>query len=73
MIVFQQYNELMICPEMKEKRQYIFYTSDRIDLEDDQYRLFLKGLYKYFSEPINNKKIAKFVGKNIKPNHIRYF
>ncbi len=34
--------------------------------------LFLKGLDKYFKEPINNKKIAKFVGKNIKPNHIRF-
>jgi len=27
---------------------------------------------KYFDYTINNKKIAKYIGKNIKPNHVRY-
>jgi hypothetical protein len=26
----------------------------------------------YYNEPINNKKIAKFMGPSEKPNHIRY-
>ena len=39
---------------------------------NEEYKKFLEGLNKFYDLPINNKKIAKYMGPNYKPNHIRY-
>ena len=62
----------MLAPDMQEKRKYIFHTDDRLEWSDEQYFKFLQGLDKYYQDPINNKKIARFIDTAVRPNHVRY-
>jgi len=72
MTSIENYIHYFNAPHIAKKRSYIFHTTQRRKLTDDECRKFLEGLLKYYDTPVNNKKIARHIGPHIKPNHIRF-
>lgn len=68
----ESYLEYLNCPTTLSKRSYIFHSNNKNIWPEENYKKFLEGLLKYFDFPVNNKRIAKHIGKNIKPNHVRF-
>jgi hypothetical protein len=68
----ENYVNYFNAPHTAKKRSYVFHTTQRRKLTDDECKKFLEGLLKFYDTPVNNKKIAKHIGPHIKPNHIRF-
>jgi hypothetical protein len=64
--------EIFESPEEKLKRSYKYFSSERTEWNPEDYEKFYVALKKYNSEQLANKKIAKFMGPHIDPNHVRY-
>lgn len=70
--IFDFYQQIINSPAMQKKREYRFHTENRGGWTSEMYQKFLEGLERYLDVPINNKKIAKFVGANARSNHVRF-
>lgn len=70
--IFEFYQQIINSPAMQKKREYRFHTESRGGWTPEMYQKFLEGLERYLDVPINNKKIAKFVGANARSNHVRF-
>mmetsp|Transcript_27930 Transcript_27930/g.24593 ORF Transcript_27930/g.24593 Transcript_27930/m.24593 type:complete len:202 (-) Transcript_27930:1017-1622(-) len=68
----EEYNIYLNAPNVAKKRDYMYHTDERKKFTEDECRKFLEALNKYYDTPVNNRKIAKYIGKDIKPNHIRF-
>jgi hypothetical protein len=70
--ILEFYEQIINSPAMQKKREYCFHTENRGGWTTEMYQKFLDGLERYFDIPINNKKIAKFVGAHARSNHVRF-
>ena len=59
-------------PEEKLKRSYKYFSKERTEWNPEDYERFYIAIKKFNSEQLANKKIAKFMGPHIDPNHVRY-
>lgn len=59
-------------PEERLKRSYKYFSKERTEWNPEDYEKFYLAIKKYNSEQLANKKIAKFMGPHIDPNHVRY-
>lgn len=59
-------------PEEKLKRSYKYFSKERTEWNPEDYEKFYVALKKFNNEQLANKKIAKFMGPHIDPNHVRY-
>jgi len=58
--------------EEKKKRSYRYFSEDRPEWTEKDFERFYKAIEKFNNEPLANKRIAKYMGKHIDPNHVRY-
>jgi len=65
---FNQYN----TENLKKKRSYRYFSDERKPWANQDYKRFYEGIKKFNNESLANKKIAKYMGKHIDPNHVRY-
>lgn len=65
-------NEIFESPEEKLKRSYKYFSSERTEWNPEDYEKFYEAIKKFNNEQLANKKIAKFMGPHIDPNHVRY-
>lgn len=72
-------NQRVVCykkyvndPQSIRKRSYKFHSENSFKWTPAIFKKFLQGLSLYFDTPLNNRKIAKYMGPNIHPNHVRY-
>lgn len=56
----------------RTKRSYRYYSVDRVPWTDRDFTAFYRALELYNHEALANKRIAKYMGKHIDPNHVRY-
>ncbi|OMJ94054.1 hypothetical protein SteCoe_2824 [Stentor coeruleus] len=59
-------------PEEKLKRSYKYFSKERTEWNPEDYEKFYAAMKIYNNEQLANKKIAKFMGPHIDPNHVRY-
>ena len=64
--------EIYESPEEKLKRSYKYFSKERTEWNPEDYEKFYVAMKKYNNEQLANKKIAKFMGPHIDPNHVRY-
>ena len=66
------YVEYVSSPESKKEREYMYYSGDKIPWNSEDYAKFEEALQVFKNSPMANRKIAKYMGKHIHPNHVRY-
>lgn len=71
-LAISSYNQYINDPQSVKKRSYKFHSEESFQWSVSQYQKFLEGLLKFYDTPVNNKKIAKFMGPCIKANHVRH-
>lgn len=64
--------EIYDSPEERLKRSYKYFSKERTEWNPEDYEKFYTAIKKYNHEQLANKKIAKFMGPHIDPNHVRY-
>lgn len=64
--------EIFESPEEKLKRSYKYFSAERTEWNPEDYEKFYEAIKKFNNEQLANKKIAKFMGPHIDPNHVRY-
>ncbi len=70
--VANKLNDFYNKPEEREKRKYRYFSDDRPEWTEQDYSKFYEALKIFNNESLANKKIAKFMGKHIDPNHVRF-
>ena len=70
--VASKVKEIYESPEEKLKRSYKYFSKERTEWNPEDYEKFYVAMKKYNNEQLANKKIAKFMGPHIDPNHVRY-
>mmetsp|Transcript_20835 Transcript_20835/g.38680 ORF Transcript_20835/g.38680 Transcript_20835/m.38680 type:complete len:357 (+) Transcript_20835:431-1501(+) len=55
-----------------KKRSYRYFSHERTPWSKDDFDKFYEGLELFNTEQLANKKIARYMGRHIDPNHVRY-
>ena len=53
-------------------RSYRYFNEERLQWTKEDYAKFEEAMDLYNSDQLANKKIAKFMGRHIDANHVRY-
>jgi len=69
---FSCYEEYNTSNETKKEREYMYYSEEKPRWTEEDYKKFEEGLKIFKDCPSANRKIAKYMGKHIHPNHVRY-
>ena len=68
----KDYKEYINSEETKKKREYMYYSEEKPQWTPEDYEKFEQALEIYKDTPCANKRIAKYMGDHIHPNHVRY-
>ena len=69
---FEAYKHYIESPATMDQRSYMFHNENRKAWTEEEYKKFLIAFEKFMDQPVNNKKIAKFIGPQVDPNHVRF-
>jgi len=59
-------------PDQVQLRSYRYFNEERLQWTKEDYAKFEEAMDLYNSDQLANKKIAKFMGRHIDANHVRY-
>ncbi len=68
----EEYKTYVESPRTKQLLEYKYYSEEKRPWSREDYERFEEALQLFKSSPMANRKIAKYMGSHIQPNHVRY-